>query len=52
MSKLRQNKIIIYYTDIPKNKINAVYIDASWVGNYSQGFGLTRFGLYPFGDPE
>lgn len=47
----KKNTIIIYYTDTPKNKINVVYLDTSWIDQYSAGFGMTAFGLWQFGDP-
>lgn len=44
-----ENEIIVYYTTTPVNLEVPLYPDASWVEGLSSGFGLTAFGLYPFG---
>ena len=42
------NQITVYmYTDI--QRVQAVFLEASWVDALSSGFGQSYFGLYDFG---
>jgi len=43
------NKILFYLTDEEDNLIQPLFFEATWIEQFSMGFGQTSFGLYDFG---